>query len=67
MSMPVPKIKLPVNAAARREVTSWKRAGTMRIAMIELMIPKTRKVIVTIGPGVWIAAAWEGSPFITQF
>ena len=43
--MPVPKIKLPVNAAARREVTSWKRAGTMRIAMIELMIPRTRKVI----------------------
>ena len=64
--MPVPKIKLPVNAAAHREVTSWKRAGTMRIAMIELMIPKTRKVIVTIGPGV-DCCGMGVSPFITQF
>ena len=64
--MPVPKIKLPVNAAARREVTSWKRAGTMRMAIIELMIPRTRKVIVTIGPGV-DCCGMEGSPFITEF
>ena len=60
------EIKLPVNAAARREVTSWKRAGTMRIAIIELMTPKTRKVIVTIGPGVDCCGT-EDSPFITQF
>ena len=47
--MPTPKMKLPVKAAARREVTSWKRAGTMRMAITELMTPRTRKVIVTIG------------------
>lgn len=62
----MPKIKLPVNAAARKEVTSWKRAGTKRIAITELITPRTRKVIVTIGPGV-DCCGMEGSPFIAEF
>ena len=63
--MPMPKIKLPVNAAARKDVTSWKRAGTKRMAVTELITPRTRKQIVVIGPGV-DGCGTEESPFINR-
>ena len=63
--MPVPKIKLPVNAAARKEVTSWKRAGTKRMAITELITPRTRIQIVVIGPGL-DGCGMAGCPFINK-